>query len=330
MAVLTLLVSAVACSQPDEAVTSSRPRESASPSASNGAAAAALSGASGPGVTSGAFGTWRGEPVAVAGTWSDNDADSLQFWQLQPGGDYATWDKPLDIAVGAFDDGGSWKSAAAGDYDARWTTSLEKLAGYRSAATGTTYIRFAHEMNGDWYPWRVNTSNYRDFETAWKRYRALQQKIFPEAKLVFCLNRESSGANMDWRGFFPGADEVDVLAVDYYNQYPTVTTTAEWDASLDDVDAYGAPKGLARYRSFAASVGLPLAVPEWSGSARSGDEPAFVDGFLGYVRAHGGEGAGQVEYEILFDVDQDENNWNLYGDGGRMPESAAAYRRFFR
>jgi hypothetical protein len=184
-------------------------------------------------------------------------------------------------------------------------------------------------MNGNWYPWKVTTANYRDFDKAWIRYRTLQKKIFPAAKLVFCLNRESVDTGMDWRGFFPGARFVDVLGVDYYNHYPYVATSADWSASIGQVDSWGAPKGLDRYRRFAASVGLPLAVPEWSGSAGNGDSPAFISDFLSYARANAGDGPGQITYEILFDVYRDGGNWNLYGPGAKMPKSAAAYKDFF-
>ncbi|WP_170159829.1 glycosyl hydrolase [Frondihabitans australicus] len=275
------------------------------------------------------IGSWRGRPLDIAGTWSDDDANSVNFWQLQKGGQYADWHKPLDIAVGAIDKGETWARAAAGDYDTRWSESLTKLKHLRSTTSATTYIRFAHEMNGDWYPWSVNTSNYRDFMTAWKRYRALQKEIFPAAKLVFSVNRQSVGTGMDWRSFFPGAKYVDVVGVDFYNKSPYVATSAQWTQSLDAVDQWGAPTGLQGYTDFAADEGLPLAVSEWSSDTQYGDSPAFVTGFLDFVKRHSGTGAGLVEYEILFDVDMNDNEFTLYGTDVRLPQSSAAYRSFF-
>ncbi|WP_170159834.1 glycosyl hydrolase [Frondihabitans australicus] len=253
----------------------------------------------------------------------------MNFWQFQQGGDLANWNKPVDVAVGAIDAGETWQAAASGAYDARWTTSLTLLKKLRSGTTATTYIRFAHEMNGNWYPWSVNASNYTYFDAAWKRYRALQQRIFPQAKLVFSLNRESIGTGMDWRKFFPGSYYVDVIGVDYYNQYPYVSSDTQWSSSLQDTDQWGAPKGLAQYLAYAKSQGLPLAIPEWSGDNEFGDSPAFVTDLLSYAKANGGDGAGQIAYDILFNVGGYNRDFQLYGPDAAMPKSSAAYKAFF-
>ena len=191
---------------------------------------------------------------------------------------------------------------------------------------GTVFIRFAHEMNGDWYDWSVNAGNYQAFIEAWKGFRALQQEIFPEAQLVFCVNRESVGSDIDWRETFPGTEYVDVMAVDYYNQYPAVHTEEEWADTLTHTDGYGAPKGLQEHLDFARSVGLPLAVPEWSGNADEGDSSEFIEGMYEFFSRNAGSGPGQLIYEIQFNVDRDDCRWLLWGEETRMPASAATYQ----
>ena len=290
-----------------------------------------LSGASGDGATSGEFAEWRDRPLEIAGMWSDTNEAMVEHWALQPGAEWADWDGPIDIAIGAIGPGETWADAADGAYDERWRESLTLLQELRTDRTGTTYIRFAHESNGNWYPWAVGASEAEDFRTAWGRVRALQQEIFPEAQMVFNVNRESVDSGVDWRETFPGADLVDVLSVDYYNQYPYVGTDEEFQESLDDVDEYGAPEGLEAHREFAESQGLPFAVPEWSGNADFGDSPAFIEGMYDWFATHGGTGPGEVLYEIVFNVESDqyENRFLLFGDGVRMPDSAEAYRRLW-
>jgi hypothetical protein len=97
---------------------------------------------------------------------------------------------------------------------------------------------------------------------------------------------------------------------------------------LDDTDGTGAPKGLQAHLDFARSVGLPLAIPEWSGNADNGDSPAFIAGMHQFLASNAGTGAGQLLYEINFSVDTDGGRWLLFGDT-RMPESAAEYRALF-
>lgn len=288
-----------------------------------------MSGSSGDGIVNGDFAVWRGRDVDIAGTWSDNNENMTEMWQFQEGFDFAEWDGPMDVAIGAIGPDENWADAAAGAYDDRWRASLTKLRDLWSERSGTLYVRFAHESNGNWYPWAVNRGEEEAFKAAWQRFRGLQQEIYPESQLVFCVNRESVESGLDWRDTFPGAEYVDVMSVDYYNQYPYVATALEWQESLDDYDQFGGPKGLERHREFAESVGLPLAISEWSGNADNGDSPAFIEGMYDFLRAHGGTEAGEVLYEILFNVAGYDEKFMLYGDGVRMPESAETYQRLW-
>ncbi|WP_222262209.1 glycoside hydrolase family 26 protein [Modestobacter marinus] len=287
-----------------------------------------LSGASGDGVADGSFAKWRGSPVTVGGTWADNNEAMTELWQLDPGGEFGKWNQALDIAIGAIGDGESWQQAANGAYDQRWRESLTNLKAKWGNRTAPLFIRFAHEMNGNWYTWSVDEQDKDAFIAAWRHFRELQKEIFPAAKLVFCVNRESVGSGFDWRESFPGAQYVDVMAVDYYNQYPYVATAADWAKSLTATDGHGAPKGLQKHLEFARSVGLPLAVPEWSGNADEGDSAAFIQGMGNFFRTNAGGGAGQIAYDVMFNIDKDGGRWLLYGDT-RMPASASAYQSAF-
>ncbi|MGY2078779.1 glycosyl hydrolase [Modestobacter sp. SYSU DS0657] len=264
----------------------------------------------------------------MAATWADNNEAMTQLSQLAPGGEYGSWDRPIDVALGGIGSGESWSKAAQGAYDGRWRQSLTKLRTLWGARSATVYIRFAHEMNANWYPWAVNAGNHQDFIAAWKRFRALQQEIFPSSQLVFCVNRESVGTSIDWRKTFPGAQYVDVMGVDYYNQYPYVASSADFASSLGQKDGYGAPKGLQQHLDFARSVGLPLSLPEWSGIGTNGDSPAFIEGMYNFFRANAGAGAGQLLYEVQFNVGMSGGRFQLYA-GSQMPASAEAYRRLF-
>lgn len=257
---------------------------------------------------------WRGEPLAIAGSWSDNNTAQVELYSLtnKPGvfvGEYATWSKDMDLAVGAIDKWGggneTWAAAAAGAYDARWTTSLNNLkAKWSASPRGTLYIRFAHEMTLTSYGWAVGYNDRADFVTAWRRYRALQQQIMPEAKLVFCPNGDSTNCGFNWTDIWPGDAYVDVLGVDYYNIWPRVTTAAEWDAQILAYDSHGGPRGIERYRQFAEAHGKPLALPEWgnNGSVAEGwgDAPVYTEKMYAFFKANAGSGPGQVLYEIWF------------------------------
>ncbi len=291
-----------------------------------------LSGAAGDGVASGSFGAWRGAPVTIAGTWNDGFEAQTQQWSIQRGAEYGSWDRDIDVAVGAIfkDRGETWAAAATGAYDARWRIALTSMKTAWGSRTGTMHIRFAHEFNGDWVPWPVTGSAAPQFVATWKRFRALQREILPVHKLVFCPNDGTAGSlGLDWRAAFPGASYVDEMAVDSYNQYPYVATATQFGIKINQLDSRGAPLGIEKHRQFAASVGLPMAVAEWSSNASMGDSAVFVGQFHSWVSAHAGTGAGQVPYEILFNIGSfGSGQFQLY-PASQQPSAAAAYARIF-
>lgn len=291
-----------------------------------------LSGASGNGFADGTFGKWRGRANEIAGTWCDNSIDDqVNLWSTAPGLELDGWGAPIDIAVGAIykAEGETWQQAAAGAYDARWSQSLNTLKSRRSGK-GTSYIRFAHEFNGDWWPhrWMVTGAEAADFVTAWRRFRALQQEIFPESRLVWCPNDGTSGANnLDVREAWPGDDQVDVVGVDSYNWWPFVTNADEFEAKIVMTDSNGGPHGLETWRQFAEQKGLPLAISEWASNAidsggGGGDAPGYMEAFHAWLTAHGGTGPGQILYEVIF------NQWETFElwPNTKQPEAAAKYR----
>jgi hypothetical protein len=275
------------------------------------------------------FAEWRGSPVEISGTWADAQTSlQTELPQLRRGGEFADWERDLDFAIGAIGEGETWAEAADGAYDRRWRRSLTTMERLWGDRPGTLYLRFAHEMNGDWYPWKVTADDRDDFITAWQRFRELQQEVFPEAQLVFCLTRESVGSDIDWRETFPGPEYVDVLGVDYYNQYPYVDTVTEFHESATELDDFGGPKGIQGYLDFAREQGLPLAVPEWNGNAREGDSPAFIYSMYEIFARQGGTGPGQVLYEIVFNIPGYDGAFDMYPET-EMPDSAEQYRRLW-
>lgn len=282
-----------------------------------------LSGASGDGAEDGAIAAWRGEPLGIVGTWDDTGDAQTNMYTISPGGGTTAWTGPLDLAPGGFNPGDTWAAAASGAYDARWRAGLQAAAQDR-AGKGQTFIRPFHEFNGTWYPWSLGPDQVGNFITAWRRYRAIQQQVFPAAKLVFNVNVNSTGG-LDWRTAYPGPGQFDVLGVDIYDGSPQrYASAADFTAALDATGPGGIPVGLDTYLAQAAAWGVPLAVPEWSGRAEVGDDPAFVTGMINWFAAHAGTGTGRLEYEILFNAPQDNANFQLFG-AGRLPQESAAY-----
>ena len=300
-----------------------------------------LSGASSDEAAKGTYGTWRGAAIQIGGTWDNGNAEQVEMRTICPGGPWATWNAPLDVAVGAIDvdAGESWQAAAAGAYTARWRAHLTRLRqcwGTRDPAL--LYIRFAHEMNLP-QKWRVRGGQEADFVKAITLYSNLRYELVPGARLVLCPNdgTDAGLGGLDIRKLWPGHDAqgrpvADIYAVDSYNAAPHVTTAVEFRKKINASYPNGMPLGLEKHRQLAQKLGVPFAVAEWSnngdpGSSNGGGEsPVYLREFNAWLRSHSGNEnaplAGQVVYEVHFNLLEPFAFWPRTV----QPQTAATYR----
>jgi mannan endo-1,4-beta-mannosidase len=78
------------------------------------------------------------------------------------------------------------------------------------------YLRFAHEMNGNWYPWSGNTTAYI---LAWQRFHNLAGKWGYDSshvQWVWCVNYQDNGG-IKMESYYPGDEYVDWVSIDGYN-----------------------------------------------------------------------------------------------------------------
>lgn len=107
----------------------------------------------------------------------------------------------------------------AGDHDYRISTWAKALSSWGH----DVILRFAHEMNGDWYPWGtgVQGNTADQYVQAW-RYVHNRFAAAGASNVRWCWapNVPASGTDTDaaqLADFFPGNDVVDVLGIDGYN-----------------------------------------------------------------------------------------------------------------
>ncbi|OBC06604.1 hypothetical protein A5788_03115 [Gordonia sp. 852002-50816_SCH5313054-c] len=94
----------------------------------------------------------------------------------------------------------------------RWATGLKEFG-------KPVIVRFAHEMNGDWYPWgmHVNGNTPQSYIDAWRHVRSILTSIDPHnISMVWAPMAAISGIP-GFDAAYPGDDEVDYLGIDGYN-----------------------------------------------------------------------------------------------------------------
>jgi beta-mannanase len=125
-----------------------------------------------------------------------------------------TWQPLSDYANGP-DAAYTLLTITAGNHDAEINAWATAAAAYGKPL----YIRFAHEMNGDWYPWgqHINGNTPAQYVAAWRyvvnKFRAAGAT---NVKWIWAPN-VLYGTTWPITGLYPGDSYVDVIGMDGYN-----------------------------------------------------------------------------------------------------------------
>ena len=146
---------------------------------------------------------------------------------------------------------------AAGTFDAYAQTWATQLAGYGKPVL----LRFAWEMNGDWFPWGTASNTPEQYVAAWRHLH----DIFVAAgatnvQWVWSPN-VVSGPVTELEAYYPGDDYVDWLALDGYNR-----AAAGWESFTD---LFGAS-----YARLTALADKPVMIAETSSSEADASTPS--------------------------------------------------------
>lgn len=202
----------------------------------------------------------RGHLKAAA----EREGGLLVAWEpwdsADPATDQADY-RPADIAAGSLD-----------GYITNWLTSAQAAAVEYPQAT--VLVRFAPEANDGARPWSVGNNegnSAADYIDMWRHVYSIKQAVAPD--IVFVWNALNYGsATPSITDVYPGADYVDILALDGFNWADVRGgEQCQWQ-SYDDV--FSTP--VAEIRALADTAGKPWGIAEL-GSAPA-DPSSFTVG----------------------------------------------------
>jgi hypothetical protein len=201
--------------------------------------------------------------------WSDNWVDANLADDVSSGRiPMSTWEPhtaPLtDISAGKFD------------------AMAHAVAQAAKAVQKPIFLRFAHEMNGDWYEWG-GAKNGNDatapqkYVAAWKHLHDLFVGDGASNVLwIWCPNI-GGAPNAAWNqpsAYYPGDAYVDWVAVDGYN-WGNSQSWSKWTAFKDILGQV--------YASYAA-MGKPLMIAETGSVEGGGDKAMWVNDLRGDLK----------------------------------------------
>jgi hypothetical protein len=125
---------------------------------------------------------------------------------------------------------------AGGMYDSYLLQFANMLKTFISGPDGSlgtaddrrVYIRLAHEMNGDWYPWSATSNGVAigagntvaDYVAMWRHVHSVVESVginSTQVQWIFCPNATDSANSHPMEDYYPGDAYVDWVGIDGYN-----------------------------------------------------------------------------------------------------------------
>jgi hypothetical protein len=158
-------------------------------------------------------------------------------------------------------------SIASGAYDAY----LHESAKIAKSWGTPLQIRFAHEQNGDWFPWGAGSSTSSEFVDAWRHVVSVfRADGATNVKWVWSPNIQE-GSKYPIAPTFPGDEWIDYVGLDGYNW------GNKWGEGYSAFDTvFGASYGIVTQLS-----SKPVLITETSASENAGDKAQWIKtGFM--------------------------------------------------
>ena len=246
--------------------------------------------------------------------WAGGDSEKLAF---APGAmdevvrrgamPLITWE-PWDPEGGIVQPRFALRTILAGDHDAFVRGWARDAARWNQPF----YLRFAPEMNGDWYPWspRVSGNTAPEYVAAWRHVRDIfREEGATNVRWVWSPN-VADEYTTPFAAVYPGDDQVDWIGIVGYNW----GTSQSWSGWLSLADYYSAT-----YDALVALADKPLMIAELACTEEGGDKAAWISqGLLIDIPTR----FPKVQALIWFQ-EQKETDWRVDSSDA----SLAAFRR---
>jgi beta-mannanase len=185
------------------------------------------------------------------------------------------------------------------------------------AASGMpVYLRFAHEFNGDWYPWcPARGTAPEQYVAAWRHLHDVFGRAGAANVRWIWSPDAAAQTDVPLRAWYPGDDYVDVVGIDGYNW----GTTRPWSVWTSAVDIF--EPAVAEIRGV---TDRPMMVAEVGCAEVGGDKADWITAFVEWVAAQ-----RDIDAVIWFEHDK-ETDWRITSSPAATAAMASALQEVSR
>jgi beta-mannanase len=201
------------------------------------------------------------------------------------------WDQASQEAI-------DYDKVLSGGYDSYIASFAQQI----KSVPGEVFIRFAHEVNGNWYPWsgiKIGKQKYIAL------YRYIKDKFdslgVANAKWVFSINQEDvpKEDNNHYLFYYPGDGYVDYVGIDGYNWGDTKT----WSKWMNFREIFSNT-----YKEVTEKIRKPVLIAEFSSTSSGGDKGLWIEEAFKNIKT-----MKNIKGFIIFNCDK-ETDWSFSPD----------------
>ncbi len=257
------------------------------------------------------FQQWWGKDRWLDLGWAKQVADAGAAPMIT----WEPWRKPRGTVTDSNQHPGLLKDIAKGRYDRYLTRWARDAAAFRRPIV----IRFMHEMNGSWYPWRAhgNGDSPADYKRAFRHVHNLfGAEHADNVSWVWSIDTLAGGPptpRADLAKYYPGSRYVDWIGLSGFNWGPESVYPTERSFQATFRPAYDVVQGF----------GKPVMLSEIGTSAKSVDPAGWLQSALEDVRE-----LSAVKSIVWFDADSPDADFRLRRPALRNLRRAGRTREF--
>lgn len=162
--------------------------------------------------------------------------------------------------------------------DPYFITLAKQMASWNGGKT--IWVRFMHEVNGNWYGWSIGDSSVNTNKSYINAYRRVvdifrKNKAY-NVKFIYNINSDNVGRNSSYMGAYPGDTYVDYVSIDGYN-FGTTQWYSSWK-SFNDIFKNS-------YAALTKGSTKPVIIAEYASTEIGGDKAAWIKDSFNQIKS---------------------------------------------